>query len=434
MYQRGTATDYQNLLSQLVQIVTATHISAVAIAAGGSGYVVGDVLTLSGGTGTHSTTVEVTSVAAGVVDGILLRDGGAYSVVPTSPASTTGGTGTGCTITVSTSTSTGWTANRDTTYTYDSITEKEILLEGAGLAGADEIFVGIKSYSILNDITRSYLWHLNGMTGYNSGLAYASQPGISPASSPSTGGGCYVPLENASMDFWFFITGRRIMGIVKTSDVTTTHYMSFFLGLVDPFQTSTEYPYPMFISGCSARQDALWDTTIPDVAGLTEQIGIGSRTGPGYTRLANGTWQSVSNSRTSFSGSVSRAGTLDYTIYPAGKNRNLPGGDDDIVGDAFFDFEDLFPNSGVPGAPSFTLQPSPDSGGDLYLLIPATLIWTGPSDINRQMVGHLPGVYAVGPGGVLTSEDTITQGSDEFTVFAGGQRTQACSYMAIKME
>lgn len=435
MYQRGTATDYQDLLDQLVEIATATHVSAVAIAAGGTGYTVGDVLTLSGGTGTHATTVEVTSVAAGVVDGIKLRDGGAYSVVPSSPASTTGGTGSGCTITVSTSTSTGWTAQRDTTYTYNSISEKEVILEGAGLSGSDEIFVGIKSYSILNGITTAYNWHLNAMTGYNSGLAYASQPGISPASSPSTGGGCYVPLMNASMDFWFFITGRRILGIVKTSDVSTTHYQSFFLGLLDPFQTTTEYPYPIFVAGCSARRDALWDTSIPDVGGLTEMIGIASRSGPGYTRVANGTWNSVSNSRTAYAGSVSRTATYDYTVYPCGENRLPQAGDENyVVGEGYIDFQDLFPNAGVPGSPAHNLRRTPDSGGDLFLLIPATLIWSSDDEVDRGPIGHLPGVYAVNSDGTLTSEDTITQGGDEYTVFAGGQRTERCSFMAIKME
>jgi hypothetical protein len=434
MYQRGTATDYQDALAQLVEIATAEHIATVAVAAGGTGYLLGDVLTIAGGTGTHVATVEVTSVSGTIVDGIKLRDGGAYSVIPSSPASTTGGTGTGCTITISTSADTGWTARRDTTYTYDSITEKEVILEGEGLAAADEIFVGIKSYSIIQGITRAYNWHVNAMTGFNSGLDYASQPGISPATEPSTGGGCYVPLMNASVDFWYFITGRRIMGVVKTSDITTTHYQTFYLGLLDAFQTSTEYPYPIYVSGCSARRDALWNTTIPDIGGLTEQIGISSRSGPGYTRLASGAWQGVANSKTAYSGTVQRSLTLDYTIYPAGTNRMPVSGDDQIVAAAYLDFTDIFPNVGVPGAPSFTLERTPDSGGDLFLLIPATLVWTSPDAVNRQVVGHLAGLYAVGQAGTLSSEDTIPYGGDEYTVFAGGQRIQPCSYLAMKME
>lgn len=61
----------------------------------GTGYVVGNVLTVVGGTGTAAT-YRVTSVdAVGAVTGIELVTSGDYTVQPTSPMLTTGGTGTG---------------------------------------------------------------------------------------------------------------------------------------------------------------------------------------------------------------------------------------------------------------------------------------------------------------------------------------------------
>jgi hypothetical protein len=64
----------------------------VAIDGGGTGYAVDDVLTVVGGTGTAATLL-VTSVAAGVVDGVSVLTPGAYSANPTNPVSVTGGTG-----------------------------------------------------------------------------------------------------------------------------------------------------------------------------------------------------------------------------------------------------------------------------------------------------------------------------------------------------
>lgn len=62
----------------------------------GTGYVVGNVLTVVGGTGTAAT-YRVTSVgASGAVTGIDLVSSGDYTVQPTSPMLTTGGAGTGC--------------------------------------------------------------------------------------------------------------------------------------------------------------------------------------------------------------------------------------------------------------------------------------------------------------------------------------------------
>jgi hypothetical protein len=70
----------------------------VAINSGGTGYTVGDVLTVSGGTGTAAT-LTVATVSAGVITAITLLGSGGYSVLPTFPASVTGGTGSGATFT-----------------------------------------------------------------------------------------------------------------------------------------------------------------------------------------------------------------------------------------------------------------------------------------------------------------------------------------------
>lgn len=62
----------------------------------GTGYTVGDVLTVVGGTGTAAT-YRVTAVdAVGAVTAIELVSSGDYTVQPTSPMQTTGGAGTGC--------------------------------------------------------------------------------------------------------------------------------------------------------------------------------------------------------------------------------------------------------------------------------------------------------------------------------------------------
>ncbi len=70
----------------------------------GSGYAVGDLLTVSGGTGTAAVFRVETLYSAGVgsVGTVSLVSGGAYSALPTSPAATTSGTGIDCTLTLTT--------------------------------------------------------------------------------------------------------------------------------------------------------------------------------------------------------------------------------------------------------------------------------------------------------------------------------------------
>lgn len=71
--------------------------NSVAVAVGGAGYAVNDVITVVGGTGTAAT-VRVAAVSAGVPTSLRLDTRGAYSAAPASPAATTGGSGTGLTI------------------------------------------------------------------------------------------------------------------------------------------------------------------------------------------------------------------------------------------------------------------------------------------------------------------------------------------------
>lgn len=75
---------------------------AAAVAAGGTGYSVGNILTAVGGTHTSAATVQVTAVSSGAVTSVVLIDRGFYSAFPASPASTTASPtgGTGCTLTL----------------------------------------------------------------------------------------------------------------------------------------------------------------------------------------------------------------------------------------------------------------------------------------------------------------------------------------------
>lgn len=71
---------------------------SAAVLAGGTGYVVGDIVTVSGGTFTTAARVRVDAVNTGVVTAVSVYDPGVYSE-PSSNTATTGGTGTGLTLT-----------------------------------------------------------------------------------------------------------------------------------------------------------------------------------------------------------------------------------------------------------------------------------------------------------------------------------------------
>ncbi len=81
----------------------AWHLSAAlsaTVAAGGTGYTVGDTLTLVGGTFTTAATFNVDAESGGVVTAVSVVVGGDYTLFPGDPVSTSGGTGTGATLNV----------------------------------------------------------------------------------------------------------------------------------------------------------------------------------------------------------------------------------------------------------------------------------------------------------------------------------------------
>jgi len=83
---------------QATATVSVQATSSTSVSSGGTGYTVGDVLTVSGGTYATQSQFTVATVSAGVITGITITTAGSYSVVPSSPASVTGGTGSGATL------------------------------------------------------------------------------------------------------------------------------------------------------------------------------------------------------------------------------------------------------------------------------------------------------------------------------------------------
>jgi hypothetical protein len=86
---------------QAVVTVAQMQIAGATIQSGGTGYTVGDTLTIVGGTPvTSAATLTVTTVSAGVITGVNVGTFTNYTVLPTNPVSVTGGTGSGATFNI----------------------------------------------------------------------------------------------------------------------------------------------------------------------------------------------------------------------------------------------------------------------------------------------------------------------------------------------
>ena len=136
---RGTASGHIDLSDAIVAAATGSSISAPVINAAGTGYIVGDTLTVVGGTFTIAAQVEVLTVGgSGEVLTMRMYNAGVYTATPSITANAvTGGTGSAATVDL-TYAANGWTEHRNT---------------GRELSAVDSIAGGGTGYSVDDVIT-----------------------------------------------------------------------------------------------------------------------------------------------------------------------------------------------------------------------------------------------------------------------------------------
>lgn len=448
---KGTATDYLDLVDELDAFVEADWVDTVAVNAGGTGYAVDDVLTVAGGTVTHhAAQVVVTAVSSGVITAIRLLDSGGYSADPTLTGnSVTGGTGSGATIDI-TMESDPWTIELASTI---ETTEEVRIYSGTGGGG---VTVGFRTYQEDTGARQARNWALFGTSSYNGALAWYQQPDITVDQGFSTvdgtmstsSEGCYLVLKDndgTAMDYWFYVTNRRIIVIAKLVDgvTTTPRYASCYLGLLNPLGTSSEFPYPLFIAGCAGDSQTAWDDLAPafQFSGLTHLVGVSGNSGPAAYFSVDGAWKDVKNKQAAYPISGAVTETNDYSVSPCGQmdvNARPVGENIAYDGTTVLQFEQFINVTGsLAAAPTYEFWPTPDSGGAKRLLVPCVLTMSNAAiAADYTLVGELDGVYWVSGAGstLLTPEDTIDDSDNsEFHVcFPNGVYRQVDGYFAVR--
>jgi len=548
-YNAGTATDYLDMLSQLVQVLTSRHLESIALTAGGSGYEVGEILNIdnTGATFTHAAQIEVLTVdGGGAVLTARVYRGGAYTVDPTdvtAAATTTtnllaqGGSvasanGTGATFDL-TFADTGWTVRRRTkkavsavvanggsgytngatvtlsavgsvkgfagqdaqftittsggvvtsvavvgatdgnyeepptnpnspsggggtglqltvTYADDTTSDQVLVLEGEGSGGTEEILVAIRTFNELDvsGLNTVRNWQLFGMLGWNVGLPLHQQAFVSPGfnadgSIHNTEGAFMVLKPSTAFPIVWRLqaTARRFALYCKVEDASFAYYPSMHLGHLNPSGTSTEDPYPLFVCGATSRRNSWYlDANIARMSGLTDVFGVSGRTGPAFMRLLN-EWREFKNATCSDGVTPTRTGQQDFIVWPIGRPRRTAAlVDDQVVSvptiNTGVSLDSILPDTGIPpGDQEALFYPTENSGDDLRILLPATVMATETSPSIVELLGEMEGVFWITRDGLptLNSEATfLGQDNERYTVLQNGNRTATTSYLALR--
>ena len=126
----------------------------------------------------------------------------------------------------------GWVTLR---YDTSNAASHELILQGEGISGDKEIFIGFRTYeSVAADY---YNLSAAGFTGYVPGNPWATQPGMLESG---------IPAHNQRVDYWLQVNAQRINLALK---VGTPVYTSGGAGLFLPYCLPSQYPYPLYVAG-----------------------------------------------------------------------------------------------------------------------------------------------------------------------------------------
>lgn len=236
----------------------------------------------------------------------------------------------------------------------------ELIVKGPGAAGVDQVFVGLQRYA--SSTLDWFNWRMRSFIGYVSSNDFASQPGASPARA--------IALWNQSTPYWFIANGRRFALAAKVSTV----YAAMYGGLILPYATPAQFPYPVMIGGTlGSASSTRWSDTSAGHAVFAHA--------PGTLALRNvvGSW-----------------------ISP-----------------------DLHPTAPGASATLYNYRPAP---GDSYPLLPIELEDSGP---NRY--GYLDGVYFT-PGYSAAVEDVVQVGGVDHLMLQNVFRNGVRDFWALRLE
>lgn len=255
----------------------------------------------------------------------------------------------------------GWTVKR-----YDTAgSEHYLILEAPGYTGPDgdvPVYVGMRTYD--NVASDYYNVSVAGMTGYVAGNTFAAQPGFIE---------CGIPAHNTRIDYWLTINDRRLAFGLK---VGTPVYEHGYAGLILPYATPRQYPYPLFVGGM------LTGTATTRFSETSHSMYQKGNTASSRLRFTDGSW-------------------LQPYIYPWGNSHLMAG-----------------------STSNYSTRPTEGT----YPVVRTVL-----HNNSTNVYGELDGVYAI-TGFDNAVENTLDIDGEDYVVFQDVGRTGFIDYYALKLD
>ena len=277
----------------------------------------------------------------------------------------------------------------------------ELYLRGLGSTDTENVHVNFKTYGdAFNNI---FTWDVRGATEYDALQPFETQPDVSPVS--------YFTCSGNAMNFWFYVSDRRIIVVTQIA----TSFFSMYAGFYLPFATPIDYPYPLYIAATSNTQEE------------ASVLNSGSRDfgDPGtqcaWVRNTAGNWQECRNHNRVANQDDSRSnasGDQGFMVFPYTVGGGQSGDPQHCVG------WDIRPPAGVPDAlPVIPLQIFSTSYGLPFYGIMENAFWVAGFNLVSNQDFVLTTEAATGTltfTGLAADGETVSIGRD---VAASGSLT-----------
>ncbi len=261
-----------------------------------------------------------------------------------------------------------------------------------GNDGTSEIYVGAHHFRRVD--ADYFNWELAGFDGYNAASEWYAQP--------NRQSGLYLPLVNSSIPYWFICNGRRVIVIAKVGSQYETAYM----GLIDPYFTPGQLPYPLALGGSLAfTSPPLWNSTTWKYTNASNNHRAPTHSDPG-SAFGSGGSVLVSHLRL-------RKSDGSWAGFFASRN-------DDFL-NAPSDEHWIWPYEG-----DFNLLDTDLDGGTARF--PVVLMHNAPN-----VYGQLDGISAISGQG-LTAESLLTTGPVSHLVVLNINRTDRNDFLAVGLD
>lgn len=286
----------------------------------------------------------------------------------------------------------GWVEEAYTTQV-GLVDADELYLRGLGSTETENVHVNFQTFGdAFNDI---FTWRVRGATAYNGGATFETQPNTGPRS--------ILVLSDNAMNYWFYVSDRRIIVVVQVGVAYFAMYAGFFL----PYATPLEYPFPLYIAA----------TSDIDVGPAVLNAGYRNFADPGglaaYIRDFSGIWREVRNHGFAAAQEDSYqnlSGSQPYTMWPYNPGQVNLGNSDTVAA------WDIRPPTGAPNAlPLLPLQLVSGRYAEPALGLLENAFWCPGFALSSEQTFQLGSAVATGLltlTGNLAAADTISIGTD----------------------